>query len=93
MIELPGINIESKSDDTLITIRGKFPPGSIAVFETWIPAAEHAAGLDTYVTSEAKTAFADVDLVDLNFISVPMRDGGVGFECGERWCLQYPRPR
>ena len=68
VIDLPGIRMESKADETVITVRDKFPPGSIALFETWIPAAEHAAGLDTYVTSGAKSAFADIDLVDLNFV-------------------------
>jgi glycogen debranching enzyme len=68
VIDLPGIRMESKADDTIITVRDKFPPGSIALFETWIPAAEHSTGLDTYVTSGAKAAFADVDLIDLNFV-------------------------
>lgn len=67
VVDLPGIRMESKGDDTIITVREKFPPGSIALFETWIPAAEHSSGLDTYVTSGAKAAFAEVDLVDLNF--------------------------
>ncbi|OBT69933.1 hypothetical protein VE03_00418 [Pseudogymnoascus sp. 23342-1-I1] len=65
---VPGINMESKDDETVITMGEKFPPGSIALFETWIPAAEHASGLDTHVTSGAKEAFSKVDLVDLNFI-------------------------
>ncbi|KAL5345575.1 bifunctional 4-alpha-glucanotransferase/amylo-alpha-1,6-glucosidase [Pseudogymnoascus australis] len=65
---VPGINMESKDDETVITMGEKFPPGSIALFETWIPAAEHSSGLDTYVTSGAKEAFSNVDLVDLNFI-------------------------
>ena len=68
VIDLPGIKMDSKGDETVIAVRDKFPPGSIALFETWIPAAEHAAGLDTYVTSGAKAAFAETDLVDLNFV-------------------------
>jgi glycogen debranching enzyme len=68
VIDLPGIRMEAKQDETVISVRDKFPPGSIALFETWIPAAEHATGLDTYVTSGAKAAFASVDLIDLNFI-------------------------
>jgi glycogen debranching enzyme len=68
VIDLPGIRMESKEDETVITVREKFPPGSIALFETWIPAAEHSSGLDTYVTSGAKAAFSGVNLVDLNFI-------------------------
>jgi glycogen debranching enzyme len=68
VIDLPGVRMEQKDNETVITVREKFPPGSIALFETWIPAAEHAAGLDTYVTSGAGAAFSGVDLVDLNFI-------------------------
>lgn len=71
VINLPGIRLESKTDETVISVRDKFPPGSIALFETWIPAAEHAAGntgLDTFVTGGARAAFSNVNLVDLNFI-------------------------
>lgn len=68
VVDLPGIRMESKGDDTIISVREKFPPGSIALFETWIPAAEHSSGLDTYVTSGARAAFAEVDLIDLNFL-------------------------
>ncbi|KAH6709101.1 putative glycogen debranching enzyme [Leptodontidium sp. MPI-SDFR-AT-0119] len=68
VIDLPGIRMEVKSDETVISVRDKFPPGSIALFETWIPEAEHSSGLDAYVTSGAKAAFAEVDLIDLNFV-------------------------
>ncbi|KAI1497217.1 glycogen debranching enzyme [Biscogniauxia marginata] len=68
VVDLPGIRMEVKADETTITVRDKFPPGSIALFETWIPAAEHSTGLDHYVTSGAKAAMADLDLVDLNFL-------------------------
>jgi glycogen debranching enzyme len=67
-IDLPGIRIESKENETIITVRDKFPPGSIALFETWIPAAEHGSGLDNFVTSGAEPAFSKLDLVDLNFV-------------------------
>jgi glycogen debranching enzyme len=68
VIDLPGVRMESKGDETVITVREKFPPGSIALFETWIPTAEHAAGLDTFVMSGAKAAFSELNLVDLNFV-------------------------
>ncbi|KAI0016497.1 glycoside hydrolase family 13 protein [Xylariomycetidae sp. FL0641] len=68
VVDVPGIRIEVKGDETVITVRDQFPPGSIALFETWIPAAEHSSGLDTYVTSGAKEAMADLDLVDINFL-------------------------
>jgi glycogen debranching enzyme len=68
VVDLPGIRMEAKADETVISVRDKFPPGSIALFETWIPEAEHSTGLDAYVTSGAKAAFQGVSLVDLNFI-------------------------
>ncbi|CZR51069.1 probable glycogen debranching enzyme [Phialocephala subalpina] len=68
VIDLPGIRMESNKDETIISVRDKFPPGSIALFETWIPEAEHTTGLDSYVTSGAKAAFANVNLVDLNYV-------------------------
>ncbi|KAK3355446.1 hypothetical protein B0H65DRAFT_414487 [Neurospora tetraspora] len=68
LVGLPGVRMEVKGQDTIITVREKFPPGSIALFETWIPAAEHSSGLDNFVTSGAKTAMEELDLVDLNFL-------------------------
>ncbi|ORY60201.1 glycogen debranching enzyme [Pseudomassariella vexata] len=82
VVSLPGVRIEVKGDDTTITVRDKFPPGSIALFETWIPAAEHSSGLDNYVTSGAKAAMAELNLVDLNFLlyrcEAEERDGSDG---------------
>lgn len=66
--DVPGIKMELNNDDTVISIRDKFPPGSIALFETWIPTAEHSAGLDTYVTTGAKAAWSELNLTDLNFL-------------------------
>ncbi|KAK0391452.1 hypothetical protein NLU13_0953 [Sarocladium strictum] len=68
VVDVPGIRMEVKGDDTIITVRDRFPPGSIALFETWIPAAEHSSGLDHYVTSGATAAWNELDLVDLNFL-------------------------
>ncbi|KAK1757909.1 glucanotransferase domain of glycogen debranching enzyme-domain-containing protein [Echria macrotheca] len=82
LVGLPGIRMETKGNDTIITVRERFPPGSIALFETWIPAAEHSSGLDAFVTSGAKTAMAELDLVDLNFLLYKCepeeRDASVG---------------
>ncbi|KAI1322223.1 glycoside hydrolase family 133 protein [Xylariaceae sp. FL0255] len=82
VIDLPGIRMEVKGDETIITVRDKFPPGSIALFETWIPAAEHSAGLDNYVTSGAKAAMSELGLADLNFLlyrcEAEERDGSQG---------------
>ncbi|KAI5463687.1 glucanotransferase domain of glycogen debranching enzyme-domain-containing protein [Mariannaea sp. PMI_226] len=68
VLDLPGIRMEVQGEDTIITVREKFPPGSIALFETWIPAAEHSSGLDNYVTSGAQAAWKNLNLVDLNFL-------------------------
>ncbi|KAK4132064.1 glycoside hydrolase family 133 protein [Trichocladium antarcticum] len=68
LVALPGIRMEVKGNDTTITVRDKFPPGSIALFETWIPAAEHSSSLDAFVTSGAKAAMEELNLVDLNFL-------------------------
>ncbi|KAK3941120.1 glucanotransferase domain of glycogen debranching enzyme-domain-containing protein [Diplogelasinospora grovesii] len=68
VLDLPGVRMEAKGGETIISVREKFPPGSIALFETWIPAAEHSSGLDTFVTSGAKAAMEELDLVDLNFL-------------------------
>ncbi|OAQ97566.1 hypothetical protein LLEC1_01209 [Akanthomyces lecanii] len=68
VVGITGIDVEQRGDDAIITVREKFPPGSIALFETWIPAAEHSAGLDTYVTSGADEAWKDLNLIDLNFL-------------------------
>ncbi|RYP60216.1 hypothetical protein DL771_010599 [Monosporascus sp. 5C6A] len=84
--DVRGIRMDAKGDETVITVRDKFPPGSIALFETWIPAAEHSAGLDTYVTSGANAAVAELDLVDLNFLlyrcDPEERDGSEGRDGG-----------
>ncbi|KHN98954.1 glycogen debranching enzyme [Metarhizium album ARSEF 1941] len=68
VMDVSGVDMDVHGEDTVITVREKFPPGSIALFETWIPAAEHSAGLDTYVTSGAKAAWSQLNLIDLNFL-------------------------
>ncbi|KAL8820229.1 MAG: hypothetical protein Q9223_001521 [Gallowayella weberi] len=66
--DITGVGLEVKADETVIKMPSHFPPGSIAIFETWIPGAEHSEGLDGYVTSGATEAFSDSSLIDLNFI-------------------------
>ena len=66
--ELQGVVVESTSDQTVITIPEEFPPGSIALFETWVPSAEHSDGIDQFVTSGARTAFSRVTLTGCNFL-------------------------
>lgn len=68
LTELEGTLVNSKTGDTTLTMPSKFPPGSIALFETWTPGAEHSEGLDHFVTSGATQTFAHLDLIDLNFL-------------------------
>ena len=62
------VAIDSKVDETVITVPASFAPGSIAMFETWMPSAEYSEGLDNFITSGAHEAFCELDLVDLNFV-------------------------
>lgn len=66
--DLEGVSIVANGEDTVITIPESFPPGSIALFETWIPSAEHDDGLGQYIVSGADEAFGELDLIDLNFV-------------------------
>lgn len=59
-----------------ITVPDRFPPGSIALYETWVPgsaSSEQSAGegvydLDDFLVSEAKEAVGKLNLTDLNFL-------------------------
>ena len=62
-----GTKIEEDGDDTSIAVFDEFIPGTIALFETSIPAAEHSAGLDHHITEGVDKAFSRLTLVDLNF--------------------------
>ena len=66
--ELHGTHIEEKPNETVIRTPDHFPPGSIALFETSIPSAEHSDGIDTFCSSAADEAFSELSLVDLNFV-------------------------
>ncbi|PHH81883.1 hypothetical protein CDD82_7639 [Ophiocordyceps australis] len=68
VLDVQGVDVEIQGDTTVIGVDENFPPGSIALFETWIPTAEHSVGLDTFVTSGAKAAWDQLDLIDLNFL-------------------------
>jgi glycogen debranching enzyme len=90
VVELPEVKLETHGDDTVLTVVEKFPPGSIALFETWIPTAEHATGLDAYVTSGAKAAFANLDLVDLNFVLYRCEAEELAESDGKDGCYDVP---
>ena len=68
VVALQGVGLDSKADETVLTVPDHFPPGSIALFKTWIPGAEHSEGLDSFVTTGARKAFSKLSLVDLNFV-------------------------
>lgn len=65
---IKGIKVDSNGDDTTISIPEYFPPGSIALFETWIPSAEHSEGLNSFIAKGTEEAFGELDLIDLNFL-------------------------
>ena len=79
--DFKGVQIHTKIDQTVIVVPESFVPGSIALFETSMPGAEHSQGLDTFVTTGAVEAFTDLDLIDLNFFlyrSEPEEHGFLG---------------
>ena len=66
--ELEGVKIDSQGKDTIISVLPTLVPGSIALFETWIPEAKYSGGLDNFITSGADDAFANLSLIDLNLV-------------------------
>ena len=68
IINVPGISIEERPNDTELTMPDDFPPGSIALLETSIPGVKHAEGLDNFVTRGVTEAFGSLSLIDLNFV-------------------------
>lgn len=67
--DFEGVTVDFENSETvIITIPSSFSPGSVAIFETSMPVAEHSEGLDRFVTSGAKQAFSDLNLIDLNFV-------------------------
>lgn len=66
--EFTGTSVQEENGDSTISVLESFVPGSIALFDTWIPGSEHADGLDNFITQGATDAFADLSLVDLNFV-------------------------
>lgn len=65
VLETP--EIKTEEDATKITIPECFPPGSIALFETWVDGIE-GTELDAYSCSGAPQAVAKLSLTDLNFL-------------------------
>ncbi|PYI03816.1 glycogen debranching enzyme [Aspergillus sclerotiicarbonarius CBS 121057] len=65
---IEGTTVEERGKDTTISVLESFVAGSIALFETSMPSVEHATGLDNHITEGVEHAFADLSLVDLNFV-------------------------
>lgn len=68
VVNTQGVVVDVREDETVIVIPDSFPPGSIALFETWIPEAEHSTGLDGFVFAGVLEAFSHLDLLDLNYV-------------------------
>ncbi|PWY86908.1 glycogen debranching enzyme [Aspergillus heteromorphus CBS 117.55] len=65
---IEGTNIEQSGNDTIISVTEALVAGSIALFETSMPSAEHATGLDDHITQGVDDAFSSLSLIDLNFV-------------------------
>ena len=88
--ELHSFEIQSESNDTTILMNGEFPPGSVALFETWIPGVQHAKSLDDYITTAADTAFSEVSLIDLNLILYRCKSEELDFSDGAAGVYDIP---
>lgn len=64
---IKGTRVETDNGSSTIYVDDYFPPGSVALFETWVPSAEHATGLNNFIASGTEEAFGELDLIDLNF--------------------------
>lgn len=63
---IPNESTDQEGPFTQIVVPDYFPPGSIMVFETQLQGIE--VDLDTFCSSGAEEAFADLDFVDLNIV-------------------------
>ncbi|KAI9796133.1 MAG: hypothetical protein M1833_006471 [Piccolia ochrophora] len=68
VIDLDTARLVVNDEESVIELPNGLPPGTISLFETWIPGAEHSEGLDSFLVSGAREAFLSVDLFDLNAI-------------------------
>jgi len=66
--DLRGVTCTWRDGQTTINVGEEFPPGSCALFETWIPGAEHSKGLDKFVTAGGGKACSKLTFGDLNFL-------------------------
>ena len=68
VLNLPEPDISDNSTETVIGIPKSFPPGSVALLETWLAGAQDSESLDDFATHGAQEAFASLSLSDLNLI-------------------------
>ncbi|KAJ5213991.1 hypothetical protein N7449_001160 [Penicillium cf. viridicatum] len=66
--DIEGTKIEQNDKDIKISVLESLVPGSIALFETWIPGADHADGFENNLANGADDAFSELSLIDLNFV-------------------------
>ncbi|KAF3483763.1 glycogen debranching enzyme [Arthroderma uncinatum] len=66
--DVEGVNIDDEGNGTVVRVQAEFPPGSIALLDTWIPETNLLQDLSTFITSDAEDAFKSLDPVDLNFV-------------------------
>lgn len=85
---LSGIKVITTAHETVITLPDKFPPGSIALFETWIPG--HPEGLDEFVTGGTLEAFGELSLLDLNFVLYRCEPEERDLSCGSDGVYNIP---
>ncbi|KAK9455693.1 hypothetical protein V1511DRAFT_308976 [Dipodascopsis uninucleata] len=65
-LDEPQIVFNSMYGYSEVKLPEKFPPGSIALMQTWIPSAEES--VDDYVASGAVDAVKDLNLIELNIV-------------------------
>ncbi|EKV09817.1 Glycogen debranching enzyme Gdb1, putative [Penicillium digitatum PHI26] len=66
--DIEGTKIEQNDREVKISVLDSLVPGSIALFETWIPGADHADGFENNLADGADNAFSELSLIDLNFV-------------------------
>jgi glycogen debranching enzyme len=67
LVKLADPKMEDNGDATVITILDDFPPGSVALFETWVEGFE-GSEIDHFCISGAEDAIAGVSLAEMNFL-------------------------
>ncbi|CAI7672609.1 unnamed protein product [Penicillium bialowiezense] len=66
--DIESTKIEQNDQEVIVSVLDTLVPGSIALFETWIPGADHADGFENNLANGADEAFSELSLVDLNFV-------------------------